>query len=142
MKPKTIFGVIFLVAFTGLLLTSFGQQIGGYMDFPEAEAAGVSATVVGMWVADAPAVYNPSTNVFSFTMADENGNVRRVRYSNPKPANFEDAEKLVIEGHSAGDHFVAEHILVKCPSKYEAGAPGEVGPGHPGYVAPEADATS
>ena len=44
-----------------------------------------------------------------------------VRYSNPKPANFEDADQLVIEGYSAGDHFVAENILVKCPSKYNDG---------------------
>jgi cytochrome c-type biogenesis protein CcmE len=138
MKPKTIFGILFLVAFTGLLLTSFGQQVGGYMDFTEAEEAGVSATVVGMWVADSPSAYDPATNVFSFTMADENGNVRQVRYSNPKPPNFEDAEKLVIKGHSANDHFVAEDILVKCPSKYEGAAPGgDVGPGHPGYEAPQ-----
>jgi cytochrome c-type biogenesis protein CcmE len=138
MKPKTIFGVVFLVVFTGLLLTSFGQQVGGYMDFQEAEDLGQSAHVVGMWVADEPFVYDPATNVFSFSMADEKGNVRRVRYANPKPANFEDAEKVVIEGYSAGDHFVAENILVKCPSKYNAVAEagGTPGPGHPGYKAP------
>lgn len=135
MKPKTILGVVFLVVFTGLLLTSFGQQVGGYMDFVEAEEMGQSAHVVGMWVADEPFVYDPVTNVFSFTMADEKGNVRRVRYSNPKPANFEDAEKVVIEGYAENGEFVAENILVKCPSKYNAVAEsgGAPGPGHPGY---------
>jgi cytochrome c-type biogenesis protein CcmE len=140
MKTKTILGAVFLVGFTGLLLTSFGQQVGGYMDFEQAAAAGSSAHVVGMWVEDQPFTYDPDTNVFSFSMSDEVGNVRRVSYKNPKPANFEDAEKLVIEGYADGDDFVAENILVKCPSKYNAAAPGgETGPGHPGYVAPEAD---
>ena len=51
-------------------------------------------------------------------MADEKGTVRRVVFADPKPANFEDAEKVVVEGQIAGDVFEAEHILVKCPSKY------------------------
>ena len=140
MKPKTLLGIAFLVAFTGMLLSSFGEQVGGYMDFPEAEATGGNAHVVGMWTEDEPMRYNPETNVFTFSMADENGNIRQVRYANPKPANFEDAEKVVIEGHSAGDHFVAENILVKCPSKYNAASPdGMPGPGHPGYVDPAAE---
>ncbi|MFT4604060.1 MAG: cytochrome c-type biogenesis protein CcmE [Rhodothermales bacterium] len=140
MKTKTIFGTIFLVGFTGLLLTSFGQQVGGYMDFEQAAASGESAHVVGMWVEDQPFTYDPASNVFAFSMADELGNIRRVSYSNPKPANFEDAEKLVIEGYADGDEFIAENILVKCPSKYNAIAPegeGVPGPGHPGYQAPE-----
>ena len=49
---------------------------------------------------------------------DENGIERKVHYLNPKPANFEDAEKLVVEGSMKGDVFVADYILVKCPSKY------------------------
>ena len=42
----------------------------------------------------------------------------RVVYNNPKPANFEDAESVVVEGKMNGDVFEAEYILVKCPSKY------------------------
>ncbi|MBO6575381.1 MAG: cytochrome c maturation protein CcmE [Rhodothermales bacterium] len=133
MKTKTIFGIVFLVGFTGLLLSSFGEQVGGYMDFEQAEAEGAKAHVVGMWVDDGePFTYNPSTNVFSFTMADEKGNVRRVHYQNPKPANFEDAEKVVIEGYPDGDEFIAENILVKCPSKYNAAQ--EAGMTHPDGV--------
>jgi cytochrome c-type biogenesis protein CcmE len=46
---------------------------------------------------------------------------------NPKPANFEEAEKLVIEGSTQGDVFVADKILTKCPSKYNESAPAPVG---------------
>jgi cytochrome c-type biogenesis protein CcmE len=121
MKKKTLLGLVLLVVFTTVLFMNFGQQVGGYMNFAEAEEAGAKAHVVGMWLDNQPMRYDPGTNVFSFSMKDDAGNVRSVRYANPKPANFEDAEQLVIEGYSAGDHFVAENILVKCPSKYNDG---------------------
>lgn len=101
-----------------MLFLNFGQQVGGYMNFAEAEASGSKAHVVGMWVDAEQFRYDASSNVFSFQMEDEVGNVRMVRYNNPKPANFEDAEKVVIDGYAEGSHFVAENILVKCPSKY------------------------
>lgn len=122
MKPKTIIGLVVMVAFAGLLFMNFGQQVGGYMTFDEAAATGAQAHVVGHWVADAGTHYDPARNVFTFTMRDEDGAARQVRYANPKPASFEDAEKLVVEGRLDGDVFVAEHILMKCPSKYNDGS--------------------
>lgn len=118
MRPKTLVGLVLIVAFTSMLFLNFGQQVGGYMNFAEAEASGSKAHVVGMWVDAEQFRYDASSNVFSFQMEDEVGNVRMVRYNNPKPANFEDAEKVVIDGYAEGSHFVAENILVKCPSKY------------------------
>jgi len=61
------------------------------------------------------------------------GVVRQVVYPNPKPANFEDAEQVVVNGRMEGDVFVAEHILVKCPSKYndERGLEGMAGTTQP-----------
>ena len=41
-----------------------------------------------------------------------------MHYWDPKPASFEDAEKIVVEGYLNGEVFEAEHILMKCPSKY------------------------
>jgi cytochrome c-type biogenesis protein CcmE len=62
--------------------------------------------------------YDRQENVFIFHMRDKNGTVRRVRYADPKPANFEEAEEVVVEGYAGEDAFIAESILVKCPSKY------------------------
>ncbi|MDA0378347.1 MAG: cytochrome c maturation protein CcmE [Bacteroidetes bacterium] len=118
MRPKTIVGLVLIVTFTSLLFMNFGRQVGGYMNFAEAEEAGTKAHVVGMWVDSGTFRYDAASNVFTFEMQDEVGNIREVRYGNPKPANFEDAEKLVIDGYAEGGHFVAENILVKCPSKY------------------------
>jgi len=118
MKPKTIIGIVMLAAFTFLVMRSFGEQVGGYMDFAEATTSGERAHVVGEWVRAQPTTYDRNSNTFSFFMKDENGLVREVRYANPKPANFEQAEQVVVEGQMNGDAFAADHILVKCPSKY------------------------
>lgn len=118
MKPKTVIGLVLIVGFTALLFLNFGQQVGGYMNFAEAEQTGVNAHVVGKWVQEHQFEYDRAQNVFSFHMTDESGEVRQVRYFNPKPPNFEDAEQLVVEGSLQDGVFVADHILVKCPSKY------------------------
>ena len=118
MNTKAVVGFSLMLGFTLLLFMSFGQQVGGYMDFTEARASGTEAHVVGTWVEDAPMTYDRHTNRFTFHMKDEQGNVQRIIYGNPKPPNFEEADRLVIQGQMADDHFRATHILVKCPSKY------------------------
>lgn len=119
MRTKTIVGIVLIVAFTGLLLMNFGQQVGGYMNFAQAEESGSKAHVVGDWVTENAYKYDAQQNVFSFHMQDDQGIVREVHYNHPKPPNFEDAEKIVVEGYASEEIFVAENILIKCPSKYE-----------------------
>jgi cytochrome c-type biogenesis protein CcmE len=121
MTPKTIVGVVLLAAFGFLVMRSFGMNVGGYMNFAEAEETGSHAHVIGNWLRDRPLGYDPNTNVFSFWMEDSLGDVRRVSYHGPKPANFEEAVEVVLEGFAEGDGFTATHILVKCPSKYNDG---------------------
>ena len=118
MKPKTLILLLLLGVFGFFVIQSFGQTVQGYETFAEADASGRRAHVAGMWLASQPVSYDPAANEFTFTMADEEGTTRRVIYPKPKPANFEDAEKVVVDGRMEGEVFVAEHILVKCPSKY------------------------
>jgi len=118
MRPKTLIGGVLLLGFASLVVINFGNQVGGYMDFAEAKATGAQAHVVGKWLKERHFTYDRQRNVFSFYMQDDKGNIHQVVYPNPKPPNFEDAEEVVVEGQMQGDVFVAEHILVKCPSKY------------------------
>ena len=118
MKPKTILLLALIGVFGFLVVRSFGDQVAGYETFTEAAESGRRAHVVGTWLPTQPVAYDPASNEFTFTMADEDGTVRRVLYPDIKPANFEDAETVVVDGRMEGDVFVAEHILVKCPSKY------------------------
>ena len=121
MRPKTFVGLACIGVFGFLVVDSFGSQVSGYESFTQAAESGRRAHVVGTWLRDAETAYDPDRNVFSFSMTDDDGVVRRVVFADPKPANFEDAEKVVVEGQMAGDVFEAEHILVKCPSKYNDG---------------------
>ena len=121
MRLKTFLGLAFVGVFGFLVLSSFGSQVSGYESFAEAAASGRNAHVVGTWVRDAPSAYDPAANRFTFVMTDDDGAAQRVVYAAPKPASFEDAEKVVVEGRMEADHFAAERILVKCPSKYNDG---------------------
>ena len=56
---------------------------------------------------------------FKFDMIDENGFKQKVLHSSPMPTNFTKSEQVVIVGSYNGENFIAEKILLKCPSKYE-----------------------
>jgi len=56
---------------------------------------------------------------FSFAMIDENNREQRVYYNEPMPPDFLRSEKVVVIGSYRDDNvFVADKILLKCPSKY------------------------
>jgi cytochrome c-type biogenesis protein CcmE len=118
MKWKTIIGLASMLGFGTLLFVNFGSQVGGYMNFQQADRTGATAHVVGTWAEARPTHYDRTQNVFTFYMRDESGTVRKVRYNNPKPANFEEAEQVVVQGKMQNGAFMADNILVKCPSKY------------------------
>lgn len=58
---------------------------------------------------------------FTFDLQDNTGKMVKVVYGEPKPANFEQAVSIVAIGHydSTQNVFIAEELLVKCPSKYQ-----------------------
>ncbi len=71
-------------------------------------------TIVGMF-------YNPiiNPNRFEFILVDNNKEEHPVIYQNAKPQDFDKSEQVVIVGNVKGNVFVADEILMKCPSKYE-----------------------
>lgn len=56
---------------------------------------------------------------FSFLMVDENQNEQMVFYNEPMPPDFQRSEKVVVIGAYQQNTFVADKILMKCPSKYQ-----------------------
>lgn len=56
---------------------------------------------------------------FTFVMIDDKQKQQTVQYNQPMPADFTKSEKVVVVGHYQGDVFLAEKILLKCPSKYQ-----------------------
>ena len=63
----------------------------------------------------------PSTDMlsFSFKMEDSNNEVHQVYYNEPMPPDFKKSEQVVVIGSFKSDVFVADEILLKCPSKYQ-----------------------
>jgi cytochrome c-type biogenesis protein CcmE len=58
---------------------------------------------------------------FTFLLQDSSGQKIPVIYSQPKPSNFEQAVSIVAIGNYdvKSGNFIAESLLVKCPSKYQ-----------------------
>ncbi len=71
-------------------------------------------------------IYQPSVNPnkFEFMMVDSMNFESKVVYMKPKPQDMEKSEKVVVVGsmNLEENYFLAEQILLKCPSKYNNGA--------------------
>jgi len=55
---------------------------------------------------------------FTFEMIDEEGKKESVFYGEPMPPDFLLSEQVVVIGGYENNKFVANEILLKCPSKY------------------------
>lgn len=62
-----------------------------------------------------------ANGMFTFDLQDGTGKLMKVVYAKTKPANFDDAINLVVIGQydSTKSVFVADEMLVQCPSKYQ-----------------------
>jgi cytochrome c-type biogenesis protein CcmE len=58
---------------------------------------------------------------FTFMLQDEDGKLIKIVSDDPRPANFEQAISIVAIGrYDQGEQaFLADDLLVKCPSKYQ-----------------------
>src|SRR5690554_1141354 len=72
-----------------------------------------TGSVVGIDVSE-------SKTAFTFMMVDNDGQEQQVYYNEPVPADFARAEQVVVIGAYRNEEvFVADKILMKCPSKYQ-----------------------
>ena len=55
---------------------------------------------------------------FSFEMVDEKGLKENVFFGEPMPPDFLMSEQVVVIGSYNNNKFIADEILLKCPSKY------------------------
>jgi cytochrome c-type biogenesis protein CcmE len=57
---------------------------------------------------------------FTFLLVDKEGTEQKVFYNEPVPADFQRSEQVVVIGsYREKEIFVADKILMKCPSKYQ-----------------------
>ncbi len=116
---KTHIAIIVLIAIGIAAILSTFSDASTYVSFSLAEKnAGKPFTVIGYLDREAGMVYAPERNQFTFTAIDKEGNERTVVYFQPKPQDFERSEEITMKGFATDTAFVAEQILMKCPSKY------------------------
>lgn len=92
-----------------------------YGTFVTASESGKRVKVAGELVKDKEMQYDPEVdaNAFSFYMMDADGQDAKVLLNKPKPQDFERSEQVVVTGSMENGVFVADELLMKCPSKYK-----------------------
>jgi cytochrome c-type biogenesis protein CcmE len=89
---------------------------------------GEPCEVYGEVVKNSPK-YDMQAARLDFTLQDKLGDTIPVVYNKPKPANFDQASHVKAIGAYRDGAFMADSLLLKCPSKYITGpeAPGKSG---------------
>jgi len=129
MKTTHIILLVVIAAAIGVIISLTGST-SSYVTFKEAKEMAANGEndkihVVGKLRKDVSGnllgvEYNPQIdpNYFKFDLTDTMQTTMSVVYGNPKPVDFERSEQIVIIGSVKDEVFVADKILMKCPSKY------------------------
>ncbi|WP_299822489.1 cytochrome c maturation protein CcmE [uncultured Pontibacter sp.] len=129
MKKTHIIGILVIAVAIVIIMSSVGDA-STYVSFGEAierseDGDMTKVHVVGRLKKDPQGHivgmnYDPlvDPNYFTFMLVDTNRYEQKVVYFNPKPQDFERSEQVVITGNMQNNVFVADKILLKCPSKY------------------------
>lgn len=120
MKPIHIVAVLVIVGGIAAL-TLQAKDVATYATFGDAKVATEKVKVAGKLIKDKPMVYEPTkdANKFSFYLEDTQGQEVPVLLLKPKPQDFELSEQVVVTGEMQNGTFVANEVLMKCPSKYK-----------------------
>ncbi len=121
MNLKIILALALLVAGVAIGVSSFRKSVTPYITFAEARRTTGLVQVNGN-IADKNYVLKEREQYLSFNLRDQKGEVMPVVYRGVIPGNFDQATMVVAIGRFENDHFQAEQLLVKCPSKYQAEA--------------------
>ena len=128
MKKSHILGIVVIAIAIGIIMSTAGDA-SSYVTFGQAmemASAGNESKihVVGTLkkASDGSvAGIEPTKDrlSFSFTMVDTNLKEQKVYFAEPMPVDFLRSEQVVVIGAYHQELFVADKILLKCPSKYQ-----------------------
>ena len=127
MKNSTILSLVFLIIIIIIIISTFGDA-STYVSFTEARSMYSSGNLSKIHVVGK---LNKNENKeiiginkgkdmlsFTFEMIDEKGNKENVFYGEPMPPDFLLSDQIVVIGSYGNSQFIADQILLKCPSKY------------------------
>ena len=127
MKNSAALSVVFIGIILIIIVTTYGDA-STYVSFIEAKELYYRGNmskihVVGKLNRDDEnnikgIIKSPDMLSFSFEMVDEKGLKENVFYGEPMPPDFLMSEQVVVIGSYNNNKFIADEILLKCPSKY------------------------
>lgn len=128
MKKTHIFGIIIIAVAVMIIIITAGDA-STYVTFSEArklaaEGHDKKIHVVGQLKKDTGGNIlglKPSEDLLSvsFVMVDSENTEQKVYYNEPMPPDLERSEQVVVIGSFRENVFIADKILLKCPSKYQ-----------------------
>ncbi len=118
MRTKYLIGIVIIVIFVVFGALSFRKTLTPYVSFQEARRSGATVQLIGK-VEFSEVKYDIEAHQLHFPIVNENQERMMVAYQGIKPANFEQADRVVVIGRYKNGVFVADQLLVKCPSKYQ-----------------------
>ncbi len=128
MKKTHIIGIVVIAIAIVVIMTTAGDA-SSYVSFEDAQEMYDAGNhnkihVVGTLKKDSQGEIvgietSPDMLSFKFTMVDENNEEQVVFHPNPMPTDFLRSEQVVVVGAYQSNNFVADKILLKCPSKYQ-----------------------
>lgn len=114
----TVVGLALIVGFVAFGAGAFKASLTPYVSFAQARATRDAVQVAGKLVPGS-SMYDETSGKLIFLLEDTQGDRMKVEFAGTKPGNFEEATQIVAIGRFTGGVFVAEKLLVKCPSKYQ-----------------------
>ena len=128
MKKSSIIGMVVIAIALAVIISTSGNA-SSYVTFDEAKTMAVngkssSIHVVGELKKNSAGQVlglTPSSDRLSveFTLIDDNMKEQVVFLNQPMPSDLLKSEKVVVIGGYKNERFIADKVLLKCPSKYE-----------------------
>jgi len=121
---KYIIGGVIIAVFVVWGAMAFLETTIQYVPIDKAKDARTTVQVMGK-IDFEQVNYNVDEGLLEFAIYDVeakdtvNAERLQVRYDGVVPGNFDQATSIVVKGKPEGDVFVANQLLVKCPSKYQ-----------------------
>ncbi len=124
MKAKMIIGSVVILIAMAWGISSFMGTTVQYVSIAEARTADRTVQVLGK-IDTEQVKYNSTDSRLEFAIYDPQAKDKvaaesmNIVYYGTVPGNFDQATSVVCKGVNKEEGFVAEKLLVKCPSKYQ-----------------------
>lgn len=124
MKKRHIIGIAIIAVVSIFSAINFKSSFTPYVTFAQAQRSSSSVQVRGI-LTGRPMVLTDGGKAIKFRLLDEQGQEEIIVYKGGKPDGLEQATSIVAIGKYQNNEFIAEKLLIKCPSKYQSSQRGE-----------------